>query len=104
MFRLRWFETRRYQTDRLISHCLPALRPAACKPVLSPQLQEEHQKTLLQEEKEEQYLGWAKMAVVPVLLVVAGAIFAYMVFTRKPQEEQPETEKLVGDKQAEEHV
>ncbi len=73
---------------------------------LSAQLQAEQQKTLLQEQEEEQYLGVAKMALAPVLLVMAGAILAYFVCrSRQEEPKNPETEKLVGDKnKSEEHV
>ena len=72
---------------------------------LSAQLQAEHQKTLLQEQQEEQYLGMAKMALAPVLLVMAGAIFAYFVCrSRQEEPKNPETEKLVGDTKCEESV
>jgi heme/copper-type cytochrome/quinol oxidase subunit 2 len=73
--------------------------------LLSAQLQAKHQKPLLQEQEEEQYLGVAKMALAPVLLVMAGAIFAYFVCrSRQEEPKNPETEKLVGDTQCEENV
>ena len=87
---------------------------------MSAQLQAEHQKTLLQEQQEEQYLGVAKMALGFVLLVMAGAIFAFFVCTdfskvfleyvnkmllrRQEESKIDETEKLVGEKKSEENV